>query len=40
MTLRKAKCDEAKEVFDLLNDQIVREMPILLEQRVLRAVGG
>jgi hypothetical protein len=26
--------DEAKEVFDLLNDQIVREMPILLEQRV------
>lgn len=26
--------DEAKEVFDLLNDQLVREIPILLEQRV------
>ncbi|KAH9032444.1 BAR-domain-containing protein [Lactarius pseudohatsudake] len=26
--------DEAKEVFDLLNDQLVREIPVLLEQRV------
>ncbi|KAI0058804.1 BAR-domain-containing protein [Artomyces pyxidatus] len=26
--------DEAKEVFELLNDQLVKEIPILLEQRV------
>lgn len=26
--------EEAKEVFELLNDQLVREIPILLEQRV------
>ncbi|KAA1471740.1 BAR-domain-containing protein [Dentipellis sp. KUC8613] len=26
--------DEAKEIFELLNDQLIREIPILLEQRV------
>jgi len=26
--------DEAKDVFELLNDQLVRELPVLLEQRV------
>ena len=26
--------DQAKEVFELLNDQLVRELPVLLEQRV------
>ncbi|KAF8258374.1 BAR-domain-containing protein [Lactarius quietus] len=26
--------DEAKEVFDLMNEQLVREIPVLLEQRV------
>ena len=33
-TQAQQELDEAKEVFDLLNDQLVREIPILLEQRV------
>jgi amphiphysin len=33
-TQAQQESDEAKEVFDLLNDQLVREIPILLEQRV------
>jgi len=34
VTQAQQELDEAKEVFDLLNDQLVREIPILLEQRV------
>lgn len=33
-TQAQQELDEAKEVFDLLNDQLVREIPVLLEQRV------
>jgi amphiphysin len=34
VTQAQQELDEAKEIFDLLNDQLVREIPILLEQRV------